>query len=113
MAASLKTLSIMEEKDVVTHISDLGNKLRSGIDQIASNNGVDISQSGPSQMPMVLFKDDKDFAKGSKFVQYLLSKGVYFHPWHNMFLSFAHTTEDVDFALDAVEYAMKKISTEF
>ena len=113
MAASLKTLSIMEERDVVAHISVLGNKLRSGIDQIASNYGVDISQSGPSQMPMVLFKDDKDFAKGSKFVQYLLNKGVYFHPWHNMFLSFAHTAQDVDIALDAVEYAMKKISTDF
>ena len=113
MAASLKTLSIMEERDVVAHISGLGNKLRSGIDQIASNYGVDISQSGPSQMPMVLFKNDKDFAKGSKFVQYLLNKGVYFHPWHNMFLSFAHTAQDVDIALDAVEYAMKKISTDF
>ena len=63
MAASLKTLSIMEERDIVAHISGLGNKLRSGIDQIASNYGVDISQSGPSQMPMVLFKDDKDFKK--------------------------------------------------
>ena len=113
MAASLKTLSIIEEIDVVAHISYLGNKLRTGIDQIANNFGVEISQSGPSQMPLILFEHDNDFSKGSKFVQYLLSKGVYFHPWHNMFLSLAHTAEDVDVALDAVEYAMKKISLEF
>ena len=113
MAASLKTLSIIEEIDVVAHISYLGNKLRTGIDQIANNFGVEISQSGPSQMPLILFEHDSDFSKGSKFVQYLLSKGVYFHPWHNMFLSLAHTAEDVDMTLDAVEYAMKKVSQEF
>ena len=113
MAASLKTLSIIEEIDVVGHISYLGNKLRTGIDQIANNFGVEISQSGPSQMPLILFEHDNDFSKGSKFVQYLLSKGVYFHPWHNMFLSLAHTAEDVDMTLDAVEYAMKKVSQEF
>jgi glutamate-1-semialdehyde 2,1-aminomutase len=113
MAASLKTLSIIEERDVVEHISSLGEKLRSGVDQIANSFGVEISQSGPVQMPLILFKDDKDFLKGSKFVQYLLSKGIYFHPWHNMFLSLAHTAEDVSATLDAVEFAMKKISEEF
>ena len=113
MAASLKTLSIIEERDVVEHISSLGEKLRSGVDQIANSVGVEISQSGPVQMPLILFKDDKDFLKGSKFVQYLLSKGIYFHPWHNMFLSLAHTAEDVSMTLDAVEFAMKKISEEF
>ena len=113
MAASLKTLSIIEEIDVVGHISFLGNKLRAGIDQIANNLGVDISQSGPPQMPLILFKDDKDFSKGKKFVQYLLGRGIYFHPWHNMFLSLAHTAKDVDITLDAVEFAMKKISLEF
>ena len=113
MAASLKTLSIIEERDVVEHISSLGDKLRSGVGQIANSVGVEISQSGPVQMPLILFKDDKDFLKGSKFVQYLLSKGIYFHPWHNMFLSLAHTAEDVNTTLDAVEFAMKKISEEF
>ena len=113
MAASLKTLSIIEERDVVEHISSLGQKLRSGVGQIANSVGVEISQSGPVQMPLILFKDDKDFLKGSKFVQYLLSKGIYFHPWHNMFLSLAHTAEDVSTTLDAVEFAMKKISEEF
>ena len=113
MAASLKTLSIIEEIDVVAHISFLGNKLRIGIDQIANNFGVNISQSGPPQMPLILFENDNDFSKGSKFVQYLLSKGIYFHPWHNMFLSLAHTAEDIDLTLDAVDFAMKKISLEF
>ena len=113
MAASLKTLSIIEEIDVVAHISRLGNKLRTGIDQIANNFGVNISQSGPPQMPLILFENDNDFSKGSKFVQYLLSKGIYFHPWHNMFLSLAHTDEDIDLTLDAVDFAIKKISLEF
>ena len=64
-------------------------------------------------MPGLSNLNDKDFLKGSKFVQYLLTKGIYFHPWHNMFLSLAHTVEDVSTTLDAVEFAMKKISEEF
>ena len=42
-----------------------------------------------------------------------MSEEFYFHPWHNMFLSLAHTAEDVNTTLDAVEFAMKKISEEF
>jgi glutamate-1-semialdehyde 2,1-aminomutase len=35
----------------------------------------------------------------------MLARGVYVHPWHNMFLCAAMTEQDIDGALDAAEGA--------
>ena len=69
--------------------------------------GVGVRQSGPPQMPTILFDDDADFAKGSRFVQEALKRGVYLHPKHNMFLSLAHTAADIDFALEVTDEALR------
>ena len=50
-------------------------------------------------MPLVLFDDDPEFAKGYLFTTEALKGGVFLHPWHNMFLSAAHTEADIDEAL--------------
>jgi len=35
----------------------------------------------------------------------MLERGVYVHPWHNMFMCAAMTEADIDAALDAAEAA--------
>jgi glutamate-1-semialdehyde 2,1-aminomutase len=47
-------------------------------------------------MPLVLFEDDADFRKGTFFAEDAITRGVYFHPYHNMFLSAAHTSEVIE-----------------
>ena len=39
----------------------------------------------------------------------MLRRGVYVHPWHNMFLCVAMTTADIDQALDAAEASFKAL----
>ena len=56
-------------------------------------------------MPLFLFDDDPDLRKGFCFSSEMLSRGVYVHPWHNMFLCAAMTEADIDGALDAAEGA--------
>jgi len=56
-------------------------------------------------MPAILFDGDVNYAKGERFCQETLKRGVYLHPKHNMFLSTAHTEADIDFALTATEAA--------
>jgi glutamate-1-semialdehyde 2,1-aminomutase len=113
MAASLTTLSILDEIDVIRHITHLGTKLRDGISEIAKLYKIVIRQTGPVQMPLILFDGDNDFVKGKSFVSHLLNKGIYFHPWHNMFLSLAHSEETIHQSLEGIDYAMRKISQEF
>jgi glutamate-1-semialdehyde 2,1-aminomutase len=56
-------------------------------------------------MPLFLFDDDPDLRKGFCFASEMLSRGVYIHPWHNMFLCAAMTDQDIATALDAAEGA--------
>ena len=109
MVAALETLDILVEEDAPTQLAALGGRLRNGIDEIAELHQVRIRQSGPSQMPTIMFEDDPKLAKGMAFCNALIERGVYFHPWHNMFLSLAHTETHIDRTLEAVDSALKAL----
>jgi glutamate-1-semialdehyde 2,1-aminomutase len=101
MAAALATLDVLERNDGPAIMHAMGTRLREGIAAQAREFGIGVRQSGPPQMPTLLFDDDPDCAKGERFTQETLRHGVFLHPRHNMFLSTAHTAEDIDFALEA------------
>jgi glutamate-1-semialdehyde 2,1-aminomutase len=56
-------------------------------------------------MPLFLFDDDPDLRKGFCWSSAMLERGVYVHPWHNMFLFAAMTEADIEALLDAAEGA--------
>ena len=105
MAAAIATLDELERIDGPRVMRDLGQRFRDGIAKQATEAGVGVRQSGPPQMPTILFEDDTDFAIGERFAAEALKRGVYLHPRHNMFLSAAHTVDDIDFALEATQEA--------
>ena len=53
-------------------------------------------QTGPVTMPLFLFDDDPDLRKGFCFSSEMLDRGIYVHPWHNMFLCAAMTDADIE-----------------
>lgn len=105
MAAALETLRLIRETDYLERITALGDRLRSGLDARARAAGFGFRQSGPGTMPLFLFDDDPDLRKGFCWSSEMLARGVYVHPWHNMFLCAAMTESDIDGALDAAEAA--------
>jgi glutamate-1-semialdehyde 2,1-aminomutase len=105
MAAALETLRRIRESDYLEHINALGTKLRRGLAERASAHGLGLRQTGPVTMPLFLFEDDPDLRQGFCFASEMLRRGVYVHPWHNMFLCAAMTEADIDLALDAAEGA--------
>jgi glutamate-1-semialdehyde 2,1-aminomutase len=105
MAAAIATLDELERIDGPRVMRDLGQRFRDGIAKQATEAGVGVRQSGPPQMPTILFEDDTDFAVGERFSAEALKRGVYLHPRHNMFLSAAHTVDDIDFALEVTSEA--------
>ena len=86
-----------------------GQRLRDGIDEVARLHQERIRQSGPPQMPAVMFEDDPNCERGLALCSRLIERGVYFHPWHNMFLSLAHTEDDIDRTIEAVDGAMGEL----
>lgn len=113
MAAALATIERLNATDAVGHMVRVGHRLREGLAAQAAWRGIGLRQTGPVQMPMVLFDDDADLAKGNLFVTEALRRGVYLHPWHNMFLSLAHSEADIDQALEATDAAMAEVARRF
>jgi glutamate-1-semialdehyde 2,1-aminomutase len=107
MAAALETLRLVREGDYLERINGLGNRLRDGLAERANAAGFGLRQTGPVTMPLFLFDDDPDLRKGYCWSSAMLERGVYVHPYHNMFLCSAMTEADIDQALDAAEGAFK------
>jgi glutamate-1-semialdehyde 2,1-aminomutase len=113
MAASLKTLEIFERDGTIATIARLGQRFRDGLAAQAKTHGLALRQTGPAQMPTVLFADDPEVEKGRLFATEALRGGAWIHPQHNMFLSAAHTDADIDRALQATDGAMSAVRKSF
>ena len=106
MAAALETLSLVRNTDYLERITALGERLRAGLAERASAAGFSLRQTGPVTMPLFLFDEDPDMRKGFCFSSEMLARGVYVHPWHNMFLCAAMTEADIESFLAAAEGAL-------
>ncbi len=113
MAAALKTLEIFERDNSIEQMARIGQRFRDGIAAQAKAHGIDVKQTGPAQMPTILFEGDVEVAKGRLFAQEALRGGAWIHPQHNMFLSTAHRAEDIDRALQATDGAMAAVRKNF
>jgi glutamate-1-semialdehyde 2,1-aminomutase len=113
MAAAIATLHKLHAADAVGHMTRIGERLRGGIEAQARRHGVGVRQTGPVQMPMILFDDDAELEKGNLFAATALRHGVYLHPWHNMFLSLAHGEAEIDRALEATDQALAAVARRF
>jgi glutamate-1-semialdehyde 2,1-aminomutase len=113
MAAGLATLRKMKDIDSIGIMQRMGQRLRDGLDAQAKTHGVKLQQSGPVQMPVVLFDNDDSREKGWFFCTEALKRGVYMHATHTMFLSAAHTADDIDRALEATDAAMAEVARRF
>jgi len=113
MAAALATINKLHAVDAVAYMTRVGQMLRDGLAEQAERYGVGIRQTGPVQMPLVLFDNDVDFERGNLFTATALRHGVYLHPWHNMFLSAAHSEDDIALALQGTEHAFEAVARRF
>lgn len=113
MAAAAATLKKLHRIDAVAHMARMGGLLRQGVAEQAAALGVGLRQTGPAQLPIMLFDDDPDLAKGERFCLTALRHGAYLHPWHDMFLSAAHTEEDIEIALRATRQGLEAVARAF
>jgi glutamate-1-semialdehyde 2,1-aminomutase len=109
MAAAVATLTELRRVDGPERMRAMGQRLRDGLDALATRHGVGIRQSGPVQMPTLLFENDPEWRRGFAFCAEALRHGAYFHPKHNMFLSCAHTEADIEDALAAADAGFRAV----
>jgi glutamate-1-semialdehyde 2,1-aminomutase len=109
MAAALATLKLVRGTDYLERMETLGTRLRTGLHERADAAGFGLRQTGPVTMPLFLFDEDPDLRKGFFWSSAMLERGVYVHPWHNMFMCAAMTEADIDQTLAAAEGAFKAL----
>lgn len=110
MAAAVTTIKLLRDTDALAHTEAMGKLFRDGMHSAARANGYVLHQTGPVQMPMVLFDGDQDLRLGNAFCAAALRHGLYMHPRHNLFLCAAHQPSDIEQALDAAHAAFRDIA---
>ena len=124
MAAAVATITTMQETSGIAHIHAMGERLRNGLADRAAAHGLAIRQTGPVEMPLLIFDADDADAKADLFTLLevprvrmfsaeLAERGVYMHPFHNGFLSAALTKEDIDHTIAAGDEAFAAIRAQF
>jgi glutamate-1-semialdehyde 2,1-aminomutase len=111
MAAGIATLAEIADSDYLEKTERLGGDLRAGLAEISACHGFGLRQTGPAQMPLILFEDDPDYRIGYGWCAEMLKRGIYVHPWHNMFFCSAMTDGDIALALDVAEQAFKALKS--
>lgn len=113
MAAALATLEIIRDGSMIEHTARLGQRLRDGLEAVSGRHGFVLSQTGPVQMPQILFDRDPDFRIGFAWTAAMLERGIYMHPWHNMFFCNAMTDDDIDRTIEAADSAFAHVRHSF
>ena len=100
---------------------DLGRRLLEGLREVSSEMGVATRVEGPGPMVHLAFTDGEpiydyrsfvehsDMEACHRFVELLLDEGVRFISRGLCYLSTAHTEADVEFTLQAVKSALRKL----
>jgi glutamate-1-semialdehyde 2,1-aminomutase len=109
MAAAIATLNEIQKSDYLERMTTTGRMLREGLDRQAASHGFALRQTGPVQMPQIFFADDPDFRMKYCWTEEALTRGVYLHPYHNMFISAALTESDVSKTLDVTDEAFRAL----
>jgi glutamate-1-semialdehyde 2,1-aminomutase len=105
MAAGVASLNEISSTDYLEKTERLATAFRAGLAEISRRHGFGLRQTGPAQMPLILFEDDPDYRVGYGWGAEMVKRGIYVHPWHNMFFCSAMTDGDIAQALDVADEA--------
>jgi glutamate-1-semialdehyde 2,1-aminomutase len=113
MAAAKATIETLRDTDAIAAMERAGAQLRAGLHAQAASHGFTVNQTGPVTIPWLSFDGDADLSVAMHWTTECLRNGVYLHPWHNWFLSAAHTEADIALALDGTDGAFSATKRHF
>ncbi len=121
MAAGLKQLEILKDKNPYPELDAKGERLEKGMIELIDKYGIKATVNRVGSMITMFFTDREvknfDDAKSSdleifnRFYKLMLEKGIYLAPsqFEASFLSTAHSDEDINRTLNAVEDTFKQL----
>jgi glutamate-1-semialdehyde 2,1-aminomutase len=112
-AAALACLREIEASDAIARIAESGTLFQNGLIEQAARHGLEAVCSGPPAMPFLTFAGDDRFERSRAFAAACAANGVYLAPYHNWFVSAAHTPADIEMALRATDRAFAHVREQF
>ena len=111
MAAGIATVGEAVALDAPGLTRSAGDRFKAGLEAQSIAAGRPLQLTGPTQMPLLVFADDVHKKRAFAFTDAAIRRGVLLHPWHNMFLSTAHTDDVVDEALLRTQDAFDELAS--
>ena len=112
MEAAVACLREIEEKNVIPHIWNQGEKLQKGLREIIAKYEAPAEVSGPPPMPFLTFIPDKEKKHSERrriFYTETTANGIFIHPFHHWYISYTHSDDDIQKALSVIDDAMKTV----
>ncbi len=110
MAAGTATIEQMKKRDGIETMKRIGGLLVDGLTAQAASHGLGVTVTGPPSMPFLRFHDDTDFDIAFHFAAAAVERGLLLHPWHNWFVSVAHTEADIYQAMAVTDEAFAAVA---
>jgi glutamate-1-semialdehyde 2,1-aminomutase len=122
MAAANATLDILKKENPWPRLESLSATLQAGLEDAAKKAGVALTINRIGSIMSCFFTDKKvlnfddvrstDIQKWKKFFIAMLEQGIYLAPsaYEAMFVSLAHSQEDIEKTIKAARLSLKKIS---
>jgi glutamate-1-semialdehyde 2,1-aminomutase len=119
-AAGLATLNVLRQAGVYERLHLLGRRLAEGLRQAGADVGIPLQVPGDGPVLQVFFTDDRplrnhrdllraDKKKAVSFGHELIRRGVYCTPGGKLYLSLAHTDQDVNRTVEIAATALRAI----
>ena len=114
-SAALATVRTLQRTGGIAQMAALGQRLCDGVVAQAAAVGLELRVSGPPQMPLFDFPAEAarpmaERAAILRFCSECAQHGIWFHPFHTMFLSAAHTDADVTATLRVTRRALEVVA---
>ena len=121
--AGLATLDVLEQPGAYERMHQIGDSLRAGIVDIARRLGESVQVIGDGPVLQVFFAEHPirnwrdclkaDNAKAVRFGHELIRRRVYCTPGGKMYLSLAHSDDDLTATLERVEQSLRVVQANF
>ena len=113
MAASLASLKLSTENKVASSVLTKGKFFCAELEKLANQFEIPLKMTGVPSMPYPWIDGDYDLYQIQALCKVAASQGLYFHPYHNWFISNSMNDADMDVVLGLSQKTFEVFSDSF
>ncbi len=115
MVAAMKCLDILERENVIDAVWERGEKFLEQLKKIVGQSKVPATVSGIPPMPFITFDKADEHYKNRRICFYTntIRRGLFVQPYHHWYISYRHTAEDLENALQVIAEALQVVENDY